>query len=391
MRPHKITRRHFLTKSGMVLGAAALGPFLPEGNLWHLGRGLWLPTAYASTVLDPQNPANFQRDGSQGFTPGPLLTLADQSVGDVIVFFAPDADAVAGIELDIVATFQVLSTQPNSADVGNRVAINDGTQTRAAIAACIIQNGVNGIGLLSQGSPSDPASYPVFVPADWLAAPVTIRVRRAANGDAELVEVNGVPPTPRALLTSDKLAGFTRNFACVEFGCASPEATCTVAYSAFRSERPVHFIPGALNVTNFRLRDSGSTDRVRFRGDFTLGSGSDGIDPATQPVSIALSTAAGQFYPSPAADFNPLNGFILMKRRWTLNDAERARSGIERLNIDLNSDSTGAVFLRDVGTTLPTLDYSTVGVELLIGDDLLTGTVHLTEKPAGSGRWRFDG
>jgi len=375
----------------MVLGATVLGPWLPEPNLWRLGRGLWLPAAYASIVLDPQNPANFQREGTQGFSPGPILMLADQSVGDIIVFIAPDADAVPGFDLDIVATFQVLLTIPNNADVGNRVGINDGTQTRAAIAACIIQNGVNGIGLLSQGSPSDPASYPVFVPTDWQAAPVTIRLRRAANGDAELVEVNGVAPTPRALLTSDKLASFTHNFACVEFGCASPEATCTVAYSAFRSERPVHFIPGALNVTHFRLRDPDSTDQVRFRGDFTLSSGSNGIDPATQPVSIALSTAAGQFYPSPAADFNPLNGFITMKRRWTLNDAERVRSGIERLDIDLNSDGTGAVFLRDVRTTLPTLDYSTVGVYVLIGDDLLTGTVHLVEKPLGSGRWRFDG
>jgi hypothetical protein len=243
--------------------------------------------------------------------------------------------------------------------------------------------------LYSQGLPTDPASYPIFVPVNWQAAPVTIRLRRSANGDAELVEVNGVAPSPRALLTADKAPGPTRPGASVEFGCASPEARCTVEYSGFLSERPVHVIPGALNVTHFRLRDSDSTDRVRFRGDFTLGSSSNGIDPATQPVSIALTTAAGQFYPSP--DFNPLSGFIPMKRRWTLNDAERVRSGIERLDIDINSDGTGAVFLRDVRTTLPTLDYSTVGVHVLIGDDLITGTAHLVEKPLGSGRWRFDG
>lgn len=41
-------------------------------------------------------------------------------------------------------------------------------------------------------------------------------------------------------------------------------------------------------------------------------------------------------------------------------------------------------------STLPTLGYSTVGVEL-IGGDLFTGAVHLREKPLGSGRWRFDG
>jgi hypothetical protein len=62
---HEASRSHpaaFLTKSGMVLGAAALGPLLPDANLWRLGRGLWLPAAYASTVLDPTNPSNFKQD-----------------------------------------------------------------------------------------------------------------------------------------------------------------------------------------------------------------------------------------------------------------------------------------------------------------------------------------
>jgi len=374
----------------MMLGAAALGPLLPEANLWRLGRGLWLPAAYASTVLDPTNPSNFKQDGTQTATPGNVLRLVDSSISDIILLFAPDPDAAAGIELDVVARFQLINPLPAGADVGNRVVINDGV-TRSAIASCFFKQNVPAIGLYSQGPTTDAASYPIFVLVDWQSAPVTIRLRRAANGDVELVEVNGVAPNLRALLTADMAPAPTHAFPTVEFGCASPEATCTVDYYSFSSERPVHFIPGALNVTHFRLRDTDSTDNVRFRGDFTLGSSSNGIDPATQPVSIALSTAAGQFYPPPAADFNPLNGFIPMKRRWTLSDAERSRSGIERLDIDLNSDGTGAVFLRDVRTTLPTLDYSTVGVELLIGDDLLTGTVHLTEKPPGSGRWRFDG
>jgi hypothetical protein len=388
MKAQEITRRRFLTKSGMVLGAAALGPILPEPNIWRLARGLWLPAAHASVVLDPTNPANFKQDGTQSVIPGTVLTFADQSLSDFCTLFATDLDAVAGVELDVVATFQVQLAFPIDADAGNRVAINDGV-ARAAIAACVLQNDVRGIGLLAQGTTTDPASYPVFIPVDWQTAPVTIRLRRCANGDAELVEVNGVAPSPRAVLTADKLPANTRAGSTVEFGCASPEARCTVEYGIFFSERPAHFVPGGLSVTHFRLRDADSPDRVRFRADFTLGSGSNGIDPATQPVSIALTTAAGQFYPSP--DFNPLSGFIPMKRRWTLNDAERVRSGIERLDIDINSDGTGAVFLRDVRTTLPTLDYSTVGVHVLIGDDLITGTAHLVEKPLGSGRWRFDG
>jgi hypothetical protein len=70
MTPHKVTRRRFLTKSGLLLGATALGPWLPEGNLRQLGRGLWLPAAYASTILDPTNPSNFKQDGSQTATAG---------------------------------------------------------------------------------------------------------------------------------------------------------------------------------------------------------------------------------------------------------------------------------------------------------------------------------
>jgi hypothetical protein len=118
----------------MVLGAAALGPLLPDANLWRLGRGLWLPAAYASTVLDPTNPSNFKQDGGQTATPGSVLRLVDSSNGDIILLFAPDPDAAAGIELDVVARFQLINPIPANADAGNRVVINDGV-TRSAIAA----------------------------------------------------------------------------------------------------------------------------------------------------------------------------------------------------------------------------------------------------------------
>jgi hypothetical protein len=56
-----------------------------------------------------------------------------------------------------------------------------------------------------------------------------------------------------------------------------------------------------------------------------------------------VSDAGGQFYPSP--DFNPLNGFNVQctapNRRWTLTDAERARSGIEQLVFDEDPNNSG--------------------------------------------------
>ncbi|MGE0129771.1 MAG: hypothetical protein AB7U82_16950 [Blastocatellales bacterium] len=349
----------------------------------------------AATTLDPTNPALFQTEGTQTFTPGSVLKLKDTSISDFIMFFAFDNDAYAGTDLDLIATFRVTVSVPVNADAGNRIVINDGI-SKAAIAACILNNGVPGIGLYSSGSRNDPSSYPVFVPADWETAPITIRLRRTAIGDVELIEVNGVAPSPRALLTADKAPANTRAGASVEFGSVSPEAQCTVEYSEFRSEKIAQPATGALDFTQFRVRDTDSADRVRFRADYTLGATSDGINPAAEPVTIKLSTpSGGQIYPAP--DFNPLNGFSVQgkapRRRWTLTDAERARSGIEQLIFDEDPNNSGGFSLRDFRAAIPPGDYSVVNVEITIGTgataDRLTGVASMEEKSAGSGRWRL--
>ena len=95
------------------------------------------------------------------------------------------------------------------------------------------------------------------------------------------------------------------------------------------------------------------------------------------------------------------------RRRWTLNDAEKTRTGIERLVIDEDPQNKGGaflrdqhlsvpgpqtkggVFLRDQHLSLPDADYSTVKVEIEVGLDLLTETIHLEQKPAKSGKWRL--
>src|SRR5215813_1651541 len=139
-------RRKFIRDVGRGVTGGLLARVLPAGV-----ATLLLPRlARAGVVLDPTNPGNFQRDGAQSFTSGTVLTLADQSVGDIILFFAPEPDAAAGTDFDVIATFQVRATVHSGADVGNRLVINDGVM-RAAVAACIFdENGVKGIGLLAQ-------------------------------------------------------------------------------------------------------------------------------------------------------------------------------------------------------------------------------------------------
>ena len=180
----------------------------------------------------------------------------------------------------------------------------------------------------------------------------------------------------------------------VGFGLSNTAAISTAEFLAFRSETPATQIMGALAFTDFRIRDDGSADRLRFRADFTLGAGSDGIDPSTELVAVKLSTPTyGQYYPARAADFNPLSGFDVLgrtpRRRWSLNAAERTRTGIERLDFDENPHQTGAIVLRDLRTSLPTLDYSTVIVMVDSGFDRFTETIQLVEKRAGSGQWRL--
>jgi hypothetical protein len=353
-------------------------------------------TADAATTLDTTNPfVNFIHEGGQPFTPGPTLTLNDTSVGDFKSFFARDVDAAPGIDIDVVATFQILPGNiSNGAELGNRLVINDGT-SHAAIASSITKNYLDGIGLrMAGGANSDPASYPVFVPVEHSSAPVTIRLRRTAAGDAELVEVNGVAPNPRAVLPAHMLPGITRALPSVEFG-TSVEAVITVEYSAFRSERVVKPVAGALNLTSLRLGDPDSGDRIALRGDYALGATSGGIDPAGEPVTVTLSTPFGQFYPAPGV--NPLQGFDVdgaaTKRRWTLNDGERARTGIDQLTFDEAPANGGGVSLRDRRAGLPDADYSTVNVEITIGTgataDKLTGTASLVETREGSGSWRL--
>lgn len=64
-----------------------------------LGICLGVTPALATSVLNPANPA-FTRDGQQSVTLGSVLRLTDTSSSDFIAFFASDADAGLGADVD---------------------------------------------------------------------------------------------------------------------------------------------------------------------------------------------------------------------------------------------------------------------------------------------------
>lgn len=193
-----------------------------------------------SNRLDTANPtSNFTKEGGELHLAGATaLRLEDAASSEFVRFFASDAEASPGRTLDLVARFQLLSTAPNDADTGFRIAVNDG-QARAAFVGVLRDDFGTGtvhdrIGLLGQGLPSAAASWRT-VPVD-LTGPVTVRLRRHADGGAELVSVNGVPPDPAVVLEAAELPGPTRGVSSVEFGSFGVEAQVSVDVLEFYSE-----------------------------------------------------------------------------------------------------------------------------------------------------------
>ena len=346
-----------------------------------------------TVTLNTADISNFTQLGGQTpSTSSTNLAFSDADVGDVSSLFAPDTDAAPGSELDLVATFQIRSVTPNGPDTGFRVIINDGI-AKAAVATCAVINNQRVLALAGPGAASDPATYLASTLVDWKSAPVSIRLRRLADGGAELMEINGAAPNPRVVLTGDQVTNRTRTPATAELGCMSPASLVDVDVTLFRTEKVAKAVAGKLTFTRFRMRDTDSADKLAFRTDYTLGATTNGIDPLTEPVVIALSNGAGQFYTQ------TLNGFAVKgnapRRRWILNDAEKARTGIEQLVIDEDPNNAGGIFLRDIKTDLGTGDFSNITAEITIGTgalaDKLSGTAALVQMPSGSGKWRYKG
>ena len=107
-------------------------------------------------------------------------------------------------------------------------------------------------------------------------------------------------------------------------------------------------------------------------------------------MTLTFSTPAGAFYPPQASTVFPIQpGEFELRydggvRSWRLTYAARQRTGIERFDIFEN----GSILFIDRRTSLPSLVYNHVKVELTIGNHVGTAESTLIEHVCGSGRWR---
>jgi hypothetical protein len=126
-------------------------------------------------------------------------------------------------------------------------------------------------------------------------------------------------------------------------------------------------------------------DIVHIQGAFLLGTGSEGIDPATQPVALRLLVPPGErVYPS-GTDFMPMAGFVPTADGWALSSAEKTRTGLQAFDIKRTDQPAGFMFnFVDTRTSLAARNYGVVWVVLTIGDDTGEADEALVEK---NGTW----
>lgn len=397
MKLPRITRRGFLTKSGIAIGAAALATGLPEPVFRRLGKpGLWLPTAYASPgcTLNPQDPpgSGFEKIGGGQVIPGQALRTVDNSSVDNAGLFCADPDIGNG-DVEVEATFRVNSfTAPaGGVDVGVWCAIGDGQ--KRVILACAEINGQQGVGLpardeiYTENSFRDPANTNVlrFVPVPSLLNVNTVTFRRrASDGAGLLVAVNGttvnVPSIARPEQPTADRAGNV-----VELGSLGRSAQSDAEFTAFASKSVGR---AALAISQVQIKPSGA-EKVQVQGTFTLPAGGS-IDPATERVLLSVFRSDGvRAYPTPSFAYTGIvGGFSPTSNGWALNQLGRDQSHAQSFGIERTADPLAFTFsLVDTQSSVDQASYDQITVLLEIGDDSAIAGVAMRQQ--SSGNWVF--
>jgi len=143
---------------------------------------------------------------------------------------------------------------------------------------------------------------------------------------------------------------------------------------------PVHSLAISLQQVQIFLNGA---KKVQVQGKFTLDAGSDGIDPASDGITLRLFLpgglpGSGQFYPS-TGSIMPVN---LQKtvRGWAMASSEKARTGIHDLEIQKTRDPLTFTFkLVDTKTGITAQDYRNIIMEISSGNDAGVSDVTLAE------------
>lgn len=154
----------------------------------------------------------------------------------------------------------------------------------------------DGIGIAASTAFSDPANYPVFVAVEWRGR-LTLRLRRTAAGDAQIVELDGVPLSPPPTLPFAQLPTRNRTFPTVEFGCPSPEATALMNLLGFRAFSLVAFAAQVQPPINADGTSTFSANRGVVPLKFTLTE--NGVPTCGLPAATLRLTRTGGAAPGP--------------------------------------------------------------------------------------------
>ena len=144
---------------------------------------------------------------------------------------------------------------------------------------------------------------------------------------------------------------------------------------------PVH--PLTVMLTQVQIFLQGAK-KVQLDGKFTLAADSDGIDPASDGISVRLFVpgtlpGSGQFYPQ---DTTIMPVMLRQSGRgWTITQPEKKRTGIREMEVQrTNIPNTLTFKLVDTKAGIAIQDYQNIVIQISSGNDAGMVGVSLLEK-----------
>ena len=343
----------------------------------------------AQEIFDPvpdPTQAQWTKEGPGAFTPGSPLIVDDggAGAGQFCNFFTPADFATEQLLTPRLTIDPGFVEDPSDGNTGVHVSFNDGVGNKIA-RAVLLKAGANQVrvAVAKAGGYSTGFTFPGLV-ADFV-------FRRKTDGSVTL-QALGQPEEPT---DAGELPVAQRpNARTIEFGTYDVPADTDTRWETLGLPKVGDF-PVGIKFDELRIRDVDTNDSLRLRCELTLAANSDGIDPATENVTLKFTATDGAVIYQTAA----LTGFAVQgkvgQRRWALSDSLRVSTGIERFIIHERTDGTRAtVAFVDRHMNIPPFPMTSPGqasinVEIAVGNDRGAGDANLIEHPIGIGSWHL--